>query len=109
MTWAIRELAAISNRSINLNTEPPPLKTDSDACTGTERHTHEHAYTDDLCPATAGGLRQRGGVCRVLKGGRWFVTSGSKERPARTSGSGEGSQGPQTAGKGPPGTSSHWE
>lgn len=25
----------------------------TDTCTGTVRHTHEHAYTDDLCPATA--------------------------------------------------------
>lgn len=51
-----------------------PQDRHTDTCTGTERHTHEHAYIDDLCPATV-------------------ETSSSREGSAGISGSGEGPSG----------------
>lgn len=69
---ALTELTATSNRDPDLNTEPPPLQDGlTDTCTGTERHIHEHANIDHVCPATV-------------------KTSSSREGSAGTSGSGEG-------------------
>lgn len=93
LTWSLRELVATSKRNTDLNTETPSQKTDIDTCTGTGKHTQEHAHADSFGPAMAGTSSSREGSVRTSGNGeesvgssnggqRSFKTLGSRKRPA---------------------------
>lgn len=76
-------MSPTSKRDTDLNTETPSQKTDIDTCTGTGKHTQEHAHADSFGPAMVGTSSSREGSVESSNGGqRSFKTSGSRKRPA---------------------------